>query len=114
MSPPQEQFAEPGRLDARSLTAGPSSPSLACGPSPSADTTPRPPPSLPSPHGWGWGWVRVGEPRARPSGRKQGLIAALASAAIMLHLALRFAVGSAPTVLGWPLDELPLIGALLV
>src|SRR5262249_31695591 len=32
---------------------------------------------------------------------------------VLLHLALRLGVGTAPDVLGWPLPELPLIAALL-
>jgi heavy metal translocating P-type ATPase len=52
------------------------------------------------------------EPSAPTTSRKQALIAAVAVAAILLHLFLRFVVGASSVFLGLPLHELPLIAAL--
>jgi cation transport ATPase len=57
--------------------------------------------------------ARSGAPAALTS-RRPGVIAALAAAAVVLHLTLRLALGEAADVPGLPLLELPLLAALLL
>jgi heavy metal translocating P-type ATPase len=53
------------------------------------------------------------EPAAPLTGRKHRVIAALAGAAIVLHVVISLVPGAAPEILGWPLEDLPLLAALL-
>jgi heavy metal translocating P-type ATPase len=53
------------------------------------------------------------EPRGPGASRKQGIIAGFTVAAILVHLLLRFGMPSAPAIYGLPLDEIPLLAALV-
>src|SRR5262249_12871874 len=98
MRPPPRQFAEPLHAGPRRFAQGPASPGPACDPPASADPRPR---------------RETPQPPAGAPGRKQGVIAALAGAAVVLHLVLLLVASPAPVFLGWSLPELPLIAALL-
>src|SRR5262245_6586125 len=98
MVPPLEQFAGQGRRSARPPAPGPSSPGQAPGPASRGDRTPQ---------------ADLSERGSAYTSRMPGAIAALAAAAIVLHLVLRLAVASAPGLLGLPAYELPLLAALL-